>query len=140
MEQGSVMEEKRRAMRLKELNDVTVTVISAKNNLPRGKVFYHYSEDISVLGAKIQANILLPVDSIIKMDFALKTLQKQITAIGKVKWVKVIIDDEYYEAGVEFVDTPVEAMKRIKEYISKATKLKSKNQPFWIYAKFNEPK
>jgi len=134
------MEEKRRVKRLKEFNEVTVTVISGGKNLPRGKVFYNYSEDISVLGAKIQANILLPVHSIIKMDFALKALQKQITAIGKVKWVKVIIDDEYYEAGVEFVDTPAEAMKKIKEYISKATKLKLKNQPFWIYAKFNEPK
>ena len=114
--------------------------MSGEKSLPREKIFYNYSEDISVSGAKIQANILLPIDTIIKIDFALKTLKKQITAIGKVKWIKVIIDDEYYEAGVEFIDTPIEAIKKIRNYISKSTSLKSEIKPFWIYAKFNEPK
>lgn len=114
--------------------------MSGEKSLPREKIFYNYSEDISVSGAKIQANILLPIDTIIKIDFALKTLKKQITAIGKVKWIKVVIDDEYYEAGVEFIDTPIEAIKKIRNYISRSTSLKPEIKPFWIYAKFNEPK
>ncbi|MBN1365260.1 MAG: PilZ domain-containing protein [Syntrophaceae bacterium] len=134
------MKERRKAKRIKDINEVTLTVISGGKKIPTGKSFYNYSGDISVTGAKIQANILLPVDTLLKMDFTLKTLQKQITALGKVKWVKVIIEDEYYEAGVEFIDTPGDAIKKIKDYISNYKKNKHVHMPFWIFAKFNEPK
>jgi PilZ domain. len=112
------MKEKRKAERLKEFNEITVSVFSGEKNLPKEKIFYNYSEDISVSGAKIRGNILLPVDTLLKIDFTLKTLKKQITALGKVKWIKIIIEDKYYEVGVEFVDTPSEAIQKIEEYIS----------------------
>jgi hypothetical protein len=111
------MEEKRRSKRLKEENEVTITVISGAKNPPKKKVIYNYSKDISSSGARIHASILLPVDTLVKIDFALKKIQQQITAMGKVKWVKIIIDDASYEAGVEFVNTPREAIKKIEEYI-----------------------
>lgn len=133
------MMDKRKNKRLKDINEVTINVISGGKKLTKEKIFYNYAEDISVAGAKIQANILLPVNTLLKIDFSLKTLHKQITALGKVKWIKVIIDDEYYEAGVEFVDTPDDAIKKIKDYILRHKKLKSSDMPFWIFAKFNEP-
>jgi hypothetical protein len=111
------MKEKRKAERLKDFNEVTITVIS-DGDLPKGKDMYNYSEDVSVAGAKIRGNIVLPVDTLLKIDFKLKSLQKNITAIGKVKWIKIIIEDKYYEAGVEFVDTPSEAIQKIDDYIS----------------------
>jgi hypothetical protein len=40
-------------------------------------------------------------------------LQQKITTIGKVKWNKFIIENGYYEAGVEFVDTPDEAIQKL---------------------------
>jgi len=112
------MEEKRKAERLKDVNEITITVVSGEKNLPKEKTLYNYSEDISVSGAKIQANILLPVDTLIKIDFKLKNLQQKISAIGRVKWIKIVIEDKYYEAGVEFVDTPDEAIKKLEDYIS----------------------
>ena len=112
------MEERRRAKRLKEQNEITITVVSGTRRLPRQKLLYGCSKDISTSGAKIRANILLPVDTILKIDFTLKTLHKQITAMGKVKWIKIIIDDESYEAGVEFVNTPDEAIRKLADYIS----------------------
>jgi len=137
------MDEKRRAKRLQDVNEITINVISGGKNLPKEKVFYNYSKDISLSGAKIQANILLPVDTLLKIDFTLKILQRQITILGKVKWIKIIINDECYEAGVEFVNTPSEAIKKLEEYISwkqKCTSFYPKGMPFWIFAKFNEPK
>ena len=113
-----VMKEKRKAERLDDLKEVTITIISGEKNLTKGKKFINYSENISVSGAKIRANILLPVDTILQIDFTLELLEKQITALGKVKWVKVIFKDAWYEAGVEFVDTPDEAVKKIEDYIS----------------------
>jgi len=72
-----------------------------------------------VYGAKIQGNILLPVGTIIKIEITLKNLQQKITSLGKVKWNKFIIDNESYEAGVEFVDTPDEAIQKLYERIQK---------------------
>lgn len=136
------MQEQRKNERLKEYNEITITVISEEKNISRDNLFYNYSEDLSVSGTKIRGNILLPVDTILKIDFTLKTLQKQITAIGRIKWIKIIIEDKFYEAGVEFVDNPHEAIKKLEEYITWKKKIISNNpfgMPFWISAKFNEP-
>jgi len=133
------MQEKRKAHRVKEFNEITIAVISGDQNIPKDKLAYNYSEDISVTGAKIRGNIFLPVDTILKIDFTLKTLKKQITAVGKVRWIKIIIEDKFYEAGVEFVDTAGEAIKKLEDYIT--WKQKSADlTPFGILAKFNEPK
>jgi PilZ domain. len=117
------MKERRKAERLKELNEITISVTCEENNITKNKLLYNYSKDISVSGAKIQSNIFLPVDTLLKIDFKLKTLEKQITALGKVKWIKVLIEDKSYEAGVEFVDTPSEAIKKLKFYILQIRRL-----------------
>ena len=122
------MKEKRKTERLKEFNEITTTVISGEKN------FYNYSEDISVSGAKIRGNIPLPVDTLLKIDFILKNLQQKITALGKVKWIKIIIENKYYEAGVEFVNTPLEVIKKLEDHILWKQKCISLNRfglPFW---------
>jgi len=136
------MEVKKRAERLKDVNEITIAVISDENNLPKDKVFYNYIKDISESGAKIQANILLPVNALLKIDFTLDTPERQVAVIGKVKRINAIIEDNCYEVGVEFVDTPGESIKKITEYISwkqKSTGLNPFGLPFWIYPKTNEP-
>lgn len=112
------MKERRKSERLKDFNEITIKIISGAENVPGGKDMYNYSEDISLSGAKIRGNIILPVDTLLKIDFKMKHLEKTITTVGKVKWIKIIIDDKYYEAGVEFVDTPDEAIQKISDYIS----------------------
>jgi hypothetical protein len=122
----TIMEqEKRKTERLKEFNEITTTIFSGEKN------FYNYSEDISVSGAKIRGNIPLPIDTLLKIDFTLKNLQQKITALGKVKWIKIIIENKYYEAGVEFVNTPLEAIKKLEDYISRRQKCISLN-PFGL--------
>ena len=122
------MDEKRRAQRLEEENEITITIVSGGKNPPKEKIIYNYSKDISVSGAKIQANIFLRIDSLLMIEMTLKTLRQMITVIGKVKWIKVVIEDESYEAGVEFVNTPGEAIHKLKNYISWKQKFKSLNK------------
>jgi len=128
-----VMEEKRKEERLKKENEITINIVSEDTFIPidewsklqelnkidenssQEKIPYNYSKDISVSGARMQGNILLPVDTIIKIDITLDNLQQNITTIGKVKWNKVIIKNESYEAGVEFVDTPDDAIQKLHE-------------------------
>jgi hypothetical protein len=119
------MDEKRRAPRLKEDNEVTIIVVPGGKNSPKEKVIYDSSKDISVSGARIHAHILLPVNTLLRIDITLKTVHKMITVMGKVKWIKIIYDDESYGEGLEFVNTPDEAIKKLKDYIS--WKLKNTN-------------
>jgi PilZ domain. len=113
------MDEKRMAIRLKDDNEITVTVVPSEKNDPKEKFFYSYSKDISVSGAKIQTHIFLPVDTPLMIDMTLRTLRQMITVIGKVKWTKVVFEDESYEAGVEFFNTPPnDGIKKLADYIS----------------------
>ena len=122
------MKEKRKTERLNEFNEITTTIISGEKN------FYNYSEDISVSGAKIRGNITLPVDTLLNIDFTLNNLQQKITSLGKIKWIKMIIENKYYEAGVEFVNTPLEVIKKLEDHILWKQKCISLNRfglPFW---------
>ena len=118
---------------MKEENEVTITVVSEENNPTKTKrirdsLIYNYTKDISLSGVGIQTHILLPVDTLIELEFTSTSVRQQINAFGKVKWVKVIIEDESYEASEEFIDTPSEAIQRLEDYIS--WKLKSKKSEF----------
>ena len=119
------MDERRKAPRMQEENEVTITVVSGENNLPKEKIINNYTKDISVCGAKIQTHILMPVDTLLELDFTSKVVHQKINALGKVKWVKVVIEDESYEAGVEFFSNTSDAIKKLGDYI--LWKLKSKS-------------
>ncbi|HON58969.1 MAG TPA: PilZ domain-containing protein [Smithella sp.] len=118
------MEERRKAPRLEDENEITITVLSGGQHPPKEKVIYNRSKDISVSGARIQAHLFLPVDTLLMIEMTLKTVHQMITVIGKVKWIKIIYEDESYEAGVEFVNTPADAIQKLEDYISWKMKYK----------------
>jgi len=118
------MPERRRAPRLEEENEVTITVVSGGKNPPKEKIIYNRSKDVSVTGARVQANIFLPVDTLLMIEMTLKTVRQVVTVLGKVKWIKIVYGDESYEAGVEFVNTPAEAIKKLGDYVSWKIKMK----------------
>jgi hypothetical protein len=119
------MDDRRKAPRLEEENEVTITIVSGGENPPKEKVICNRSKDISASGARIQAHILLPVDTLLMIEMTLKTVRQMITVIGKVKWIKIVYGDEAYEAGVEFVNTPADAIKKLGDYVSWKMKLKN---------------
>lgn len=118
------MKERRKAERAEGLNEITISVTPEGKNISKKELLYNYSKDISVSGAKIESSILLPVDTVVEIAFKLKTLGEEITALGKIKWIKVLIEDKSYEAGVEFVDIPSEAIKKIDNYVAEIIKRK----------------
>ncbi|KUG24058.1 hypothetical protein ASZ90_006141 [hydrocarbon metagenome] len=118
------MKERRKAPRVKTSDEITISVTPEDKNISKKKFLYNYSKDISVSGTRIESSILLPVDTVVKIAFKLKNLKKEITALGKVKWIKVLIEDKSYEAGVEFVDIPSEAVKRLEYYIGEIIRRK----------------
>lgn len=136
------MQAARKAQRLNEENEVSITILSEIANLPKEKIVYNYSEDISMTGTRIQGNVLLPIDTFLEIDLTLKNAKEKITVFGKVKRNKVIIEGQTYEAGVEFVDTPDDSIKKLEDYILSINQYKDLNPvgvPYWIFKKFNKP-
>src|SRR5664280_723077 len=109
------MEEKRRAPRIKEENEVTITVVSGGKNIPE-EINDNHTKDISVCGAKIQTNIPLPINTLVELDFTSKGVRQQMKILGKVKWGKVINENESYEVAVEFY--PGKEIEKLEDYIS----------------------
>jgi hypothetical protein len=123
------MYEKRKAKRLEEKSEINLTIVSGGKKSPEEKIMYNQSKDISVLGARIRANIFLPIDTILKIDFTLKNPhQLMISTIGKVKWIKSLFANESYAAGVEFVHTPSDVTQQLAIYISYKQNIKGLNQ------------
>jgi len=116
------MDERRKKLRIKEENKVTITVISGVENIPKKKSLCKCSKDISMSGTKIQSHVFLPVGTILDLSFISKAVNQKITVLGIVKWIKVIIEDKSYEAGVEFFGTSCEAINKLGDYISSKQK------------------
>lgn len=136
-------DELRKAERLNEEHEIEITIVSEDENLTKEKIRYKFSKDISESGVKIQGNIPLPLDTLLKIELTLKSLRQKITALGKVKWMEFNTEDGSFEAGVEFVDTSSETIQKIEDYIISKQKFTSVNPlgvPFWIFAKFNRAK
>ena len=70
-------------------------------NIAEENIFYNYCKAISVSGAKIRGNIPLLVDTFLKINLTLENLYQNITAHGKVKQIKNIIENKQYQAGLE---------------------------------------
>jgi hypothetical protein len=117
----------RRAPRIKQEEEVTITVVSGGENLPEEEINGNHIKDISVCGAKIQTSILLPVNTLLELGFASNGVHQQIKILGKVHWSKVINENESYEFGMEFY--PSREMEKLYYYISR--QLKS-NEPEFI--------
>jgi len=111
------MEEKRKAPRLQEENEVTITVVSGGDNLPQETVMHNRSKDISVGGTRIQANLYLPVDTLLMLEMKLNTRSPDDHGDRQGKMDQDHYQDEAYEAGVEFVNTPRDAMRKLQDYI-----------------------
>ena len=65
----------RKAERLDEENEIIITILSEIKGFPKEKIHYHYSEDISMVGTRIQGNVLLPIDTSLKIDLIIKNLK-----------------------------------------------------------------
>lgn len=133
----------RKSERLDEENEIVITILSDIKDVPKEKIVYNYSKDISMSGTKIQGNFLLPVGTNLKIELTLKNAKEKVTVFGKVRRNKVVGNGQYYEAGVEFVDTPAESIKKLGDYIVSINDYRNLNPvgvPYWIFAKFNKPK
>ncbi len=103
---GMEMKDKRKERRVKEENTIICEIVSDNKILKHKKIFYTLTKDISLGGVNIRTDTFLPKDTVVKMELSLPKTHKIVCVRGKVKWVKSLYDDEVFEIGLEFVDTP----------------------------------
>jgi len=80
------------------------------------------TQDISLTGVKIQCNMFIPVNSLLRIELSLTKPVRVVSVLGMVRWIKALFKDELYEMGVEFVDTPQEAIRLLESHIEEFTK------------------
>ena len=112
------MNEKRRAKRIKEDSEVTITMTGQEEPSASKRTTHQVAKDISLFGIRILSNTFVPVNSNLKIDLTLGTQSRPITAQGKVRWVKSLYGDELFEMGIEFADTPLEISRILKNHIA----------------------
>ena len=100
------IKDKRRERRVKEEHKIIGEIVSDNKILKHKKVFYTLTKDISLGGVNIRTDTFLPIDTVVKIELSLPKTHKIVCVRGKVKWIKSLYDDEVFEIGLEFVDTP----------------------------------
>ncbi len=113
-----MIKEKRRAKRVKENAEVTITMTGQEDLSTSGRTTYQMAKDVSLFGIRILSNTFVPVNSTLKIDLTLGAQIKPITTFGKVRWVKSLYGDELFEMGIEFADTPLEISRILKDHIA----------------------
>jgi hypothetical protein len=111
------MEERRRAQRLKEKAEVTLSLLSPDDPLTSCKITHHLTKDISYSGMRVQSNTFIPMSSMVKIELAIGEPARQIAALGRVRWVKCLYGNELFEIGIEFVDTSRDIIRLLKSHI-----------------------
>ena len=112
------MNEKRRAKRVKEDAEVTITMTGQEDPSIGRRTTHQVAKDISLFGIRILSNTFVPINSPLKIDLTLGAQNRPITAQGKVRWVKSLYGDELFEMGIEFADTPLEIARILKNHIA----------------------
>lgn len=94
--------ERRRESRVNEEDKVVIEVLS-EVGLPRDRqLFSALTKDVSPGGVRVMTNMVLPPDTLIRMEIVLPKRRKLIHASGVVRWARSVYGEELFEMGIEF--------------------------------------
>ena len=125
------MKEKRGARRINEKTEVTISPTSADDLDLDKKVARCLTENISIKGIKIQSEKFLPIDSVLKIQLALRDPTRLISVWGKIRWVKKLKACEVFEMGIEIVGTSREDIGILKRHIEDSLEAVKEKQSPW---------
>jgi uncharacterized protein (TIGR02266 family) len=111
------MPDKRREQRVAEETKVAIRILPEDSYKHDKNVVYALTKDISSGGAKILTDKMLPVDTLVQIELTLAKLRKLVTVKGRVRWVNELYDNDVFEMGLEFIDTPPESVILLLENI-----------------------
>jgi hypothetical protein len=96
-------QERRRDSRINEEDKVVIELLT--NGRPPGDktIIYALTKDISPGGVRLTTNMLLPVNTLLKLEIALSQRRRAVQVMGIVRWwARSIYEEELFEIGIEF--------------------------------------
>jgi uncharacterized protein (TIGR02266 family) len=103
------MKDRRRDIRILEENKVLLTVPADRDPARAGEVFYSFTRDISVGGARILTGARLEPGERVRLEIALSGSRRSLRMAAEVRWVREVYEGEVFEVGLAFVNVDPEA-------------------------------
>ena len=95
-------QERRQESRINEEDKVVVELLT-NGQIPGDKpIINALTKDISPGGARIMTNILIPVNTLLKLDIVLSQRRRRVHGTGIVRWSRSVYQEELFEMGIEF--------------------------------------
>jgi c-di-GMP-binding flagellar brake protein YcgR len=95
-------EERRRDSRIKEEDKVVIELLTNGQPPAEKTILNALTKDISPGGVRLTTNMLLPVNTLLKVEVVLSRRRRVVQATGIVRWARTIYDEEMFEIGIEF--------------------------------------
>lgn len=95
-------EERRRDSRIKEEDKVVIELLTNGQPPAEKTILNALTKDISPGGVRLTTNMLLPLNTLLKVEVVLSRRRRVIQATGIVRWARTIYDEEMFEIGIEF--------------------------------------
>lgn len=95
-------QERRRDSRVKEEDKVVIELLTNGRPPAEKTVLNALTKDISPGGVRLTTNMLLPVNTLLKMEVVLSRRRRVVQAMGIVRWARTVYDEEMFEIGIEF--------------------------------------
>jgi c-di-GMP-binding flagellar brake protein YcgR len=95
------LQERRRDSRLDEEDKVVIEFLTNGQPPVHKTVINALTQDISPGGVRLMTNVLLPVNTLLRMEIVLSQ-RRVIHAVGTVRWARSMYEEELFEMGIEF--------------------------------------
>ena len=116
-----MLQERRKAQRVQEKARVRIKLADTGDELVC-RIIQHLTQDISLVGIRIQCNLFIPINTLLKMDLSLRKPVRVISLLGRVRWIKGLFRDELYEMGIEFVDKSQKTVRILENCIQELSR------------------
>ena len=94
--------EKRRDSRIDEEDKVLIELLTNGRPPADKTIINALTKDVSPGGVRLLTNVLLPVNTLLKMEIVLSQRRRQVHAMGVVRWAHSMYEEEMFEIGIEF--------------------------------------
>jgi c-di-GMP-binding flagellar brake protein YcgR len=94
--------EKRRDSRIDEEDKVLIELLTNGRPPADKTIINALTKDVSPGGVRLLTDVLLPVDTLLKMEIVLSQRRRQVHAMGVVRWAHSMYEEEMFEIGIEF--------------------------------------
>jgi c-di-GMP-binding flagellar brake protein YcgR len=99
---ASLARERRRESRISEEDKVLIELLTNGQTPEDKSTVNALTKDISPGGVRVITNLLLPVDTLLKMEIVLSHRRRRVHTVGVVRWARSVYEEELFEMGIEF--------------------------------------